>query len=86
MTDKDEVKRLNDDLSRLLRASVFPGAVSSFPKTSVTHEMLSQADPLNEEFRVEKTHFSKKYDLKNFMEAEFARRNLFKQVAKESKQ
>jgi len=41
---------------------------------------------LSECISVEKTHFSKKYDLKNFMEAEFARRNLFKQVAKESKQ
>lgn len=35
--------------------------------------------------RVDKTHFSVKYDMKSFMEAEFARRNLFKQTAKESK-
>ena len=35
--------------------------------------------------RVDKAHFSMKYDLKNFMEAEFARRNLYKQVQKESK-
>ena len=34
--------------------------------------------------RVDKTHFSQKYDVKTFMEAEFARRNLFKQIAKES--
>jgi hypothetical protein len=30
--------------------------------------------------RVEKTHFSMKYDMKTFMEAEFARRNLSKQL------
>jgi hypothetical protein len=35
--------------------------------------------------RVDKAHFSMKYDLKNFMEAEFARRNLYKQVQKETK-
>lgn len=34
--------------------------------------------------RVDKTHFSQKYDVKTFMEAEFARRNLFKQIAKDS--
>ena len=34
--------------------------------------------------RVDKTHFSMKYELKTFMEAEFARRNLFKQVAKDA--
>jgi hypothetical protein len=34
--------------------------------------------------QVDKTHFSMKYDLKKFMEAEFARRNLFKQTAKDS--
>ena len=33
--------------------------------------------------RVDKTHFSMKYEIKSFMEAEFARRNLFKQIAKE---
>ena len=33
--------------------------------------------------RVDKTHFSVKYDIKAFMEAEFQRRNLFKQIAKE---
>jgi hypothetical protein len=108
MADSDDIKRANDDLSRLLRSSVFPGAISSFPKRSVTHEMLSQADPANPEFkcappqhccwrprclthcaqlphRVDKTHFSMKYEIKSFMEAEFARRNLFKQTAKEAK-
>ena len=112
MADGDDIKRANEDLSRLLRASVFPGAVSSFPKRSVTHEMLSQADPSNPEFkcvsqmecmlsnffcsavswstqilprlRVDKTHFSMKYEIKSFMEAEFARRNLFKQTSKEA--
>lgn len=34
--------------------------------------------------RVDKAHFSMKYDLKTFMEAEFARRNLFKQVTKDT--
>ena len=121
MADGDDIKRANDDLSRLLRSSVFPGAVSGFPKRSVTHEMLSQADPANPEFkcvslpsqpsvyqriaafllfaplhailalaqtlplrRVDKTHFSMKYEIKSFMEAEFARRNLFKQIAKDA--
>ena len=51
MADSDDIKRANDDLSRLLRSSVFPGAVSGFPKRSVTHEMLSQADPANPEFK-----------------------------------
>lgn len=113
MADGDDIKRANDDLSRLLRSSVFPGAVSGFPKRSVTHEMLSEADPANPEFkcvlqriaafllfallhailalaqtlplrRVDKTHFSMKYEIKSFMEAEFARRNLFKQIAKDA--
>eukprot|EP00293_Proteomonas_sulcata_P002310 CAMPEP_0184328436 /NCGR_PEP_ID=MMETSP1049-20130417/143620_1 /TAXON_ID=77928 /ORGANISM="Proteomonas sulcata, Strain CCMP704" /LENGTH=87 /DNA_ID=CAMNT_0026650745 /DNA_START=651 /DNA_END=914 /DNA_ORIENTATION=- len=84
MADSADIKKANEDLSRLLRASIFPGAVSNFPKRSVTHEMLSQAKPDDPEFKVDKTHFSQKYDLKNFMEAEFARRNLFKQVAKEN--
>mmetsp|Transcript_3292 Transcript_3292/g.6739 ORF Transcript_3292/g.6739 Transcript_3292/m.6739 type:complete len:89 (+) Transcript_3292:142-408(+) len=84
MADSDEIKRANEDLSRLLRSSIFPGAVSSFPKRSVTHSMLAEADPHNPEFKVDKSNFSQKYDLKTFMEAEFARRNLFKQVAKEA--
>mmetsp|Transcript_26817 Transcript_26817/g.63328 ORF Transcript_26817/g.63328 Transcript_26817/m.63328 type:complete len:90 (-) Transcript_26817:219-488(-) len=84
MADSDDIKRANDDLSRLLRASIFPGGVSKFPKKSVTHEMLSQAEPDNPEYKVDKANFSQKYDLKTFMEAEFARRNLFKQVAKEA--
>eukprot|EP00277_Geminigera_cryophila_P010685 CAMPEP_0179449216 /NCGR_PEP_ID=MMETSP0799-20121207/33200_1 /TAXON_ID=46947 /ORGANISM="Geminigera cryophila, Strain CCMP2564" /LENGTH=86 /DNA_ID=CAMNT_0021242113 /DNA_START=15 /DNA_END=275 /DNA_ORIENTATION=+ len=83
MADGDDIKRANEDLSRLLRSSVFPGAVSCFPKRSVTHQMLSEADPANPEFKVDKTHFSMKYEIKSFMEAEFARRNLFKQIAKE---
>ena len=33
--------------------------------------------------RVDKSHFSMKYDIKEFMEAEFARRNLFKKIDKE---
>jgi hypothetical protein len=50
MADEAEIRRANEDLSRLLRASIFPGAVSSFPKRSVTHEMLAEADPGNPEF------------------------------------
>jgi len=154
MADSDDIKKANEDLSRILRASIFPGAISSFPKRSVTQEMLAQAEPDNPEYkcdapprpararhatraptpcagarvragadargpagssrgaprapalrsraaarrhhlahtaaldaaaagRVDKTHFSVKYDIKAFMEAEFARRNLFKQIAKE---
>ena len=33
--------------------------------------------------RVDKSHYSMKYDIKEFMEAEFARRNLFKKIDKE---
>jgi hypothetical protein len=33
--------------------------------------------------RVDKTHHSKKYDIKAFMEAEFKRRNLFKKAGAE---
>jgi len=51
MADGDDIKRANEDLSRLLRSSVFPGAVSGFPKRSVTHQMLSEADPANPEFK-----------------------------------
>lgn len=83
MADEAEIHRANEDLSRLLRASIFPGAVSSFPKRSVTHEMLAEADPGNPEFTVDKTHHSKKYDIKAFMEAEFKRRNLFKKAGAE---
>ena len=50
MADEAEIHRANEDLSGLLRASIFPGAVSSFPKRSVTHEMLAEADPGNPEF------------------------------------
>ena len=121
MADGQDIREANERLSRLLRSSVFPGAVHEFPKRSVTQEMLAQADPQNPEFkyvscydyhsvsstkelfdvhinfflypsfdcffssRVTKEHFSMKYDLKNFMEAEFARRNLYKQVQKEAK-
>jgi hypothetical protein len=52
MADSDEVKLANDDLSRLLRSSVFPGGVYAFPKRSVTHEMLGQAEPQNPEFKL----------------------------------
>mmetsp|Transcript_1351 Transcript_1351/g.3244 ORF Transcript_1351/g.3244 Transcript_1351/m.3244 type:complete len:87 (+) Transcript_1351:51-311(+) len=86
MADSAEIKKANEDLSRLLRASIFPGGVASFPKRSITHEMLAQARPDDPEFKVDKTHFSQKYDVKTFMEAEFARRNLFKQIAKDSAQ
>jgi hypothetical protein len=55
MADGDDIKRANEDLSRLLRASIFPGAVSSFPKRSVTHEMLAEADPTNPEFKVDRS-------------------------------
>ena len=51
MGDAAEIRRANDDLSRLLRASIFPGAVSSFPKRSVTHSMLAEAEPTNPEFK-----------------------------------
>jgi len=51
MTDSDDIKKANEDLSRLLRASIFPGAVSSFPKRSVTQEMLAQAEPNNPEYK-----------------------------------
>ena len=51
MADSEDIKRANEDLSRLLRSSVFPGGVYSFPKRSVTHEMLAQADPKNPEFK-----------------------------------
>eukprot|EP00290_Baffinella_frigidus_P004109 CAMPEP_0180180406 /NCGR_PEP_ID=MMETSP0986-20121125/39567_1 /TAXON_ID=697907 /ORGANISM="non described non described, Strain CCMP2293" /LENGTH=86 /DNA_ID=CAMNT_0022133609 /DNA_START=167 /DNA_END=428 /DNA_ORIENTATION=+ len=84
MADPQADLSANDDLSRLLRASIFPGAVSSFPKRSVTQTMLAEADPANPEFKVDKTHFSMKYDMKTFMEAEFARRNLFKQTDKDA--
>mmetsp|Transcript_1687 Transcript_1687/g.4026 ORF Transcript_1687/g.4026 Transcript_1687/m.4026 type:complete len:90 (+) Transcript_1687:42-311(+) len=83
MADTAEIKKANEDLSRLLRASIFPGGVASFPKQSVTHAMLAQAEPDNPEYKVDKSHFSVKYDIKTFMEAEFARRNLFKQVSRE---
>ena len=51
MADSDDIKKANEDLSRLLRASIFPGAVSSFPKRSVTQEMLAQAEPDNPEYK-----------------------------------
>ena len=51
MADSDDIKRANEDLSRLLRSSVVPGAVSGFPKRSVTHEMLAEADPSNLEYK-----------------------------------
>ncbi len=51
MADSDDVKQANDDLSRLLRSSVFPGGVYPFPKRSVTHEMLGQAQPQNPEYK-----------------------------------
>ena len=51
MADSEETKRANEDLSRLLRSSIFPGAVYPFPKRSVTHEVLAQADPQNPEFK-----------------------------------
>ena len=51
MADSDDIKKANEDLSRLLRASIFPGAVSSFPKRSVTQEMLAQAEPNNPEYK-----------------------------------
>jgi hypothetical protein len=51
MADSDEIQRANEDLSRLLRSSVFPGAVYPFPKRSVTHEILAQAEPENPEFK-----------------------------------
>ncbi len=51
MADNDEIKRANEDLSRLLRSSIFPGAVAKFPKKSVTHEFLAEADPDNPEFK-----------------------------------
>ena len=51
MADSDDIKQANDDLSRLLRSSVFPGGVYPFPKRSVTHEMLGQAQPQNPEYK-----------------------------------
>lgn len=46
-----QIRKANEDLSRLLRASIFPGGVASFPKRSSTHEMLAQAEPDNPEFK-----------------------------------
>ena len=51
MADSVDIKKANEDLSRLLRASIFPGAVSSFPKRSVTQQMLAEAEPDNPEYK-----------------------------------
>lgn len=48
------------------------------------HRYAGGADKHVHTCRVDKAHFSMKYDLKTFMEAEFARRNLFKQVTKDT--
>ena len=78
-----EAEDLLEKLSWLQRSSLFPGSVSAFPKKSVTHQMLEECRPFNPEYRVDKTHMAKKYDVKTFMEAEFKRRLLLKSMVKD---
>eukprot|EP00277_Geminigera_cryophila_P042793 CAMPEP_0173071870 /NCGR_PEP_ID=MMETSP1102-20130122/9486_1 /TAXON_ID=49646 /ORGANISM="Geminigera sp., Strain Caron Lab Isolate" /LENGTH=236 /DNA_ID=CAMNT_0013940445 /DNA_START=167 /DNA_END=878 /DNA_ORIENTATION=+ len=79
-----DINRLLQDLSFLQRSSVFPGSVFSVPKKSVSQSMMEECRVFDPEYRVDKTHMPVKYEMKSFMEAEFARRLLAKAMVKET--
>jgi len=79
-----DVQKILEGLSSMQRSSLFPGSIGRMPLRSVTQEMLEQCRPFDPEYRVDKTHMPKKYDMKIFMEAEFKRRLLYKATLKES--